>query len=188
MTAIKPSSPVAAPGSPKKVPKIRKQFEQRQKIAKAIVKEITAEFDPKSIENHVAVNAQILLTGIRRNIKSLGAHPIAIVAKRSVNKGISLKPKVAPVAKPKTRKEVSKALNAEILKLAGSKPSEVKVKRQIAPIKDLVNTEVSFCMVLNYRLSRRLFCHKSPRDHLSRLDHQQRLPLLNLHHQRRLPQ
>lgn len=115
----------------------------KKEIASNVISTVTQDKDKEVIESRVSVNAQILMHGIKKNIKSMGKNPIGIVAKKVVRKGITLNPSPAGVSKKqKTRKEVSKALQSEILKFAGAKPSELEQKKEVAQAKTMVNQEV----------------------------------------------
>jgi hypothetical protein len=86
---------------------------------------------------------------LHKQISGMGNHPIALIKKTDVKKGLSLYSKRAGVVskKSKTRKEVSKALKYEIQKLVSSediKPSEVKAKSRNVPAKIFINAEVDF--------------------------------------------
>jgi hypothetical protein len=131
--------------SPKKdiAEKLSKKIQEKHEIASTVISTVTKNKDKETIQSRVSVNAEILLHGIKKNIKSLGKNPIGMVAKKLINKGITLNPSPAGVSKKqKTRKDVSKALQSEILKFSGSKPSEIEAKKEVAQAKTMVNQEV----------------------------------------------
>jgi hypothetical protein len=146
------SSPVkSAPTSPiKKSPvkklnesKVSKKQGEKQTLSAKILSKIVKDADPKSVEAHKSVNAQLIMRGVGKEIKSLGSKPIALVAKNIVKKGLVLKQMKPKVSKKTTeRKQVSKAINLEIQRAAGAKPSEVKARWKNAVAKVTVNTEV----------------------------------------------
>ncbi len=108
------------------------------------LKKIIKEAGPKIVQARKSINAQVLHRAVTSQLKKLGNRPIALVAKTVIKKGLSLKPKSAGISKKKsiTRKEATKPLNHEILKVAGAKPSEIKLRRQVANSKVAVNAEV----------------------------------------------
>lgn len=131
-----PASVIKASSIPRAT--VSKKIQNKHDKTKEIVDKLTAEVDKKgneivaqpigickikdninlAVQTRVSVNNQILYHSVKNNIKSLGSNPILLVQTNSVKKGISLKTDSAGVGKKtsKTRKDVSKALQNEILK------------------------------------------------------------------------
>ncbi|KAJ2995632.1 hypothetical protein HDV02_000588 [Globomyces sp. JEL0801] len=126
-------SPVIKNAAGKELSTKLNELPNKAKVLSKIVKDM----DPKLVKLRTAINAQVLNKG-------LGSRPIARVAKHVVHKGISLKPVAGGVSKKKTqaRKDVSKVLNQEILKMASLRPSQVREKIIASQSKILVNTEI----------------------------------------------
>jgi hypothetical protein len=119
---------------------------RKHSVSKKVLSDVTKGADRKVLEVRRNVHSQILFRGIHKTISHLGNNPISILAKNCVKKGLKLKPQKAGTFKKTTsRKDVSKALNKEIAKLVtsgSSKPSEVKAKKNLAPVKVFIHTEV----------------------------------------------
>ncbi|KAI8901002.1 hypothetical protein BC833DRAFT_646550 [Globomyces pollinis-pini] len=133
-------SPVIKNAAGKELSTKLNELPNKAKVLSKIVKDM----DPKLVKLRTAINAQVLNKGLVNEIKKLGSRPIARVAKHVVHKGISLKPVAGGVSKKKTqaRKDVSKVLNQEILKMASLRPSQVREKIIASQSKILVNTEI----------------------------------------------
>ncbi|KAJ3275533.1 hypothetical protein HDV01_000360 [Terramyces sp. JEL0728] len=148
--SAKQASPTKSslPALSKKVasPKVQKKtLFAKPEAAKKIVAEMVKGLPESTVEARQSVHAQVLLHGIANQIKHLGNKPISLVANNIVNKGINLKPSsLQGVSKKRsaTRKEVSKALNSEIIKYASVLPSQVAARKRIAAVKDTVNAEI----------------------------------------------
>jgi hypothetical protein len=126
-----------------KAAKVSKKTVIKPKVA-VDLKKIIQKANPKIVQARKAINAQVLHRAVTSQLKKLGNRPIALVAKTVVKKGLSLKPKSAGISKKKpiTHKEAMKPLIHEMLKVSGAKPSEIKLRRQVANSKVTVNAEV----------------------------------------------
>ncbi|KAJ3257241.1 hypothetical protein HK103_004795 [Boothiomyces macroporosus] len=148
--SAKPASPTKSslPALSKKVasPKVQKKaLFAKPEAAKKIVADLVKGLPESAVAARQSVHAQVLLHGIASQIKQLGNKPISLVAKNIVSKGINLKPSsLQGVSKKRsaTRKEVSKALNSEIIKYASVLPSQVAARKRVAAVKDAVNAEI----------------------------------------------
>lgn len=109
-----------------------------------VLKDAVKGADNSVIEQHAAVTSQVLMRGAASAIKKLGSHPIALVAKHSVKKGIPLRISNGGVSKKKANDRINaqKSINIEIARSAGSTPSQLKLKKELLATRIQMNTEV----------------------------------------------
>lgn len=114
----------------------------------ALPKAIAAEKDYQNVDKKVvdikkSVNSQVLMRGAASAIKKLGANPIALIRTYSVKRGpLVFTPSGVHKKQVSSRKEGRAALNREIAKAEGFRPSELKIAQAVAARKISVNAEV----------------------------------------------